>query len=74
MVLKKYILNGRSYCGNPSEFDVSENDEEFNKNPKLFYGIFNFDNIGRSLFTNFALLSITGWSGVNDIVFLLLLF
>lgn len=57
-----------SYCGNPAEFDIARNENEYNQTPELYDGVFNFDNIANSLFTSLIFLSITGWSAINDIV------
>ena len=58
----------RSFCGNPSNFGLEINEDEYSDNSDLYYGIFNFDNFANSLFTGMSLLSITGWTPINDIV------
>ena len=62
-------IKRRSYCGNPSQYGLEINKEEYTDNSDLHYGIFNFDNFAHSLFTGMSLLSITGWSSINDIVY-----
>ena len=46
------LLISRSYCGNPSYYDLPKNSTE-NDVPELIYGINNFDNIGSSVLTLF---------------------
>lgn len=57
-----------NYCGNPSFYNIPENQEEFQNNKALFYGIFNFDDIFYSILTCIVFLGVSGWSSIHDVV------
>ena len=50
------------YCGNPSQFGISLNDDGAYNDPVDFYAISTFDNLGKSLLTVFRIISTEGWN------------
>ena len=49
------------YCGNPSMYDLSLNNENYTDNEKAGYGLINFDNAATSMLTSFTVITLDGW-------------
>lgn len=50
------------YCGNPEEFDLSDDLENLTSKAYIYYGIHNFDNIFESLLVVFQIITAEAWS------------
>ncbi|KAL4496081.1 hypothetical protein ABPG72_015503 [Tetrahymena utriculariae] len=56
----------QTYCGNPIDYNLPPNQNEYN-NEKLLFGFPNFDNFQSALFTVYTFFMVSGWINITQI-------
>lgn len=52
-----------TFCGSPSDYDISLQEDGVSNNENFNYGIVNFDSIGTAFLLVFQLVTGAGWTG-----------
>ena len=57
-----------TFCGNPTQYGISLEDDGVRQNPTIIYGITNFNNLFEAMITIFQVITMEGWTNIMYMV------